>query len=50
VAKMRTRVSGLIHEGKGQDDVAKFMETEYKWAPGSLQQQWSVPGMYQELK
>jgi hypothetical protein len=26
------------------------METEYKWAPNSIQQQWSVPGMFQELK
>src|SRR3984957_1705416 len=43
VEKMRTRVSGLIHEGKGQAEVAKFMETEYKWAPNSIQQQWSVP-------
>jgi cyclase len=50
VEKMRNRVSGLIHEGKSQADVAKFMETEYKWAPGSIQQQWSVPGMVQELK
>src|ERR1700733_5752120 len=50
VEKMRTRVSGLIHEGKGQPEVAKFMETEYKWAPNSIQQQWSVPGMFQELK
>jgi cyclase len=50
VEKMRTRVSGLIHEGKGQAEVAKFMETEYKWAPNSLQQQWSVPGMIAELK
>src|SRR5580692_8656078 len=50
VEKMRTRVSGLIHEGKSQAEVAKFMETEYKWVPGSIQQQWSVPGMFQELK
>jgi glyoxylase-like metal-dependent hydrolase (beta-lactamase superfamily II) len=50
VAKLRTRVTGLIHEGKSQDEVAKVMETEYKWAPGSLQQQWSVPGMMMELK
>ncbi len=50
VEKMRTRVSGLIHQGKSQAEVAKFMETEYKWAPGSLQQQWSVPGMMAELK
>jgi len=50
VEKLRNRVSGLVHEGKSQDEIAKFMETEYKWAPGSLQQQWSVPGMIAELK
>jgi len=50
VVKLRNRVSGLVHEGKSQDEIAKFMETEYKWAPGSLQQQWSVPGMIAELK
>jgi cyclase len=50
VEKMRNRVSGMIREGKGQAEVAKFMETEYKWAPNSIQQQWSVPGMFQELK
>jgi glyoxylase-like metal-dependent hydrolase (beta-lactamase superfamily II) len=50
VEKLRTRVTGLIHEGKSQDELAKFMETEYKWMPGSLNQQWSVPGMMTELK
>src|SRR5271163_3861505 len=35
VEKMRNSVSGLIHQGKSQADVANFMETEYKWAPGS---------------
>jgi glyoxylase-like metal-dependent hydrolase (beta-lactamase superfamily II) len=50
VAKMRDRVSAMIHEGKSQADVAKFMDSEYGWKPDSLQQQWSVPGMYQELK
>jgi cyclase len=50
VEKLRNRVSGLVHEGKSQDEIAKVMTDEYKWAPGSLQQQWSVPGMIQELK
>ncbi len=50
VEKLRIRVSGLVHAGKSQDEIAKVMETEYKWAPGSLQQQWSVPGMIAELK
>jgi glyoxylase-like metal-dependent hydrolase (beta-lactamase superfamily II) len=50
VEKLRDRVSALVHQGKSQDEIAKFMDTEYKWAPGSLQQQWSVPGMIAELK
>jgi cyclase len=50
VVKLRDSVKALIIQGKGQEEIAKFMETEYKWAAGSLQQQWSVPGMFQELK
>jgi cyclase len=50
VEKMRNQVSGLIRQGKSQSEVAKFMATDYKWAEGSLQQQWSVPGMMKELK
>jgi cyclase len=50
VEKMRGRVSALVHEGKSQDEIAKFMTAEYNWAPGSIQQQWSVPGMIAELK
>jgi cyclase len=50
VEKLKTRVTGLIHEGKSQDDVAKLMTAEYGWAAGSLNQQWSVPGMMKELK
>jgi glyoxylase-like metal-dependent hydrolase (beta-lactamase superfamily II) len=50
VEKLRTRVSGLIHEGKSQDDVAKVLTAEYKWQPGSLPMQWSLPGMMTELK
>src|SRR5579862_137114 len=34
--KMRNRVSGLIRDGKSQDEVAKVMTAEYKWAPDSL--------------
>jgi cyclase len=47
---MRTRVQTLIRQGKNQADVAKFMTTEYKWAPDSLNMQWSLPGMMTELK
>jgi glyoxylase-like metal-dependent hydrolase (beta-lactamase superfamily II) len=50
VEKMRDRVSALVHEGKSHEEIAKFMTTEYNWAPGSIQQQWSVPGMIAELK
>jgi len=50
VAKLRTDVSAMVKGGKSQADVAKFMEDNYKWAPNSLQQQWSVPGFMTELK
>jgi cyclase len=50
VAKEITRVRGLIRQGKSQDDVAKVMTAEYGWAPGSLNMQWSLPGMMTELK
>src|ERR1700676_224393 len=44
IVKLRDRVTQQIHSGKNQTELAKFMETEYQWAPNSLQQQWSVPG------
>ena len=50
VEKLQIRVRGLIRQGKSQDEVAKVMTDEYKWAPGSLQQQWSLPGMMKELR
>jgi hypothetical protein len=50
IEKLRTRVTGLIREGKSQADVAAVMTAEYGWAANSLQQQWSVPGMMVELK
>jgi cyclase len=50
VEKLRTRVSGLIHEGKSQDDVAKVLIAEYRWQPDSLNMKWSLPGLMTELK
>ena len=50
VEKMRTRAGELIRKGKSQDEVGKFMQTEYKWQPNSLNMQWSLPGMMTELK
>jgi len=48
--KMLTRVQSLIRQGKSQDDVAKVMTAEYNWQPGSLNMQWSLPGMMIELR
>ena len=50
VEKLRNRVSGLIREGKSQDEVGKVVMAEYGWAAGSLNMQWSLPGMMTELK
>ena len=48
--KLRMRVQEQIRQGKSQADVGKFMTAEYKWAPDSLNMQWSLPGMMAELK
>ena len=50
VEKIRNRVSALIREGKGQDDVAKAMTAEFGWPAKSMNIQWGVPGMMAELK
>jgi glyoxylase-like metal-dependent hydrolase (beta-lactamase superfamily II) len=50
VEKLQTRVRGLIKQGKNQAQIAQVMTDEYKWAPDSLQQQWSLPGMIKELR
>ena len=50
VEKLRNRVSGLIHAGKSQDEIAKVLTAEYQWAPNSLNMQWSLPGMMTELR
>jgi cyclase len=50
IVNMRDRVTKEIRGGKSQAEIATFMENEYKWAPNSLQQQWSVPGFMTELK
>ena len=48
--KLRNRVSGLIRQGKSQEDVGKVLTDEYKWAPDSVYMQWSLLGMMTELK
>jgi len=50
VEKLRIRAAGLIREGKSMDDVGKVMTAEFGWGPKSLQMQWSLPGMMNELK
>jgi hypothetical protein len=50
VDKLRVRATSLVREGKSQDDLAKVMTAEYGWMPGSLNFQWSLPGMMKELK
>jgi len=50
VEVLRTKAQALVRGGKSEAELSKFMETEYKWAPNSLFQKWSVPGMMVELK
>jgi glyoxylase-like metal-dependent hydrolase (beta-lactamase superfamily II) len=50
VEKLCRRAAGLIREGKSQEEVGKVMAAEFGWAPNSMQMQWSLPGMMQELK
>ena len=47
---LRNRVQALVRQGKSQTEVGQFMTAEYKWAPDSLNMQWSLPGMMTELK
>ena len=50
IEKLRDRASGLIRQGKSQQDVGKVMAAEFGWAPNSMQAQWSLPGIMTELK
>jgi len=50
VVKLIGRAQAFIRQGKSQDELSRFMELQYRWAPNSLPQQWSVPGMMKELR
>jgi cyclase len=50
VEKLRNRARQVIRGGGSQDDLAKVMTAEYGWQPGSLNFQWSLPGMMTELR
>lgn len=47
---LRNKVQAQVRMGKSRDQMAKFMTDEYKWAPDSLNMQWSLAGMMAELK
>jgi len=48
IEEERNLVTGLIRQGKGSEDVGKFLIAQYKW--GDLHLQWSLPGVMTELK
>ena len=50
VEKLRNSVSAMVKAGKSQGEIATFLQAEYKWAPNSLNIQWSLPGFMTELK
>jgi len=50
VEKLRSRVAGLIREGKSQEDVGQVMAAEFGWTAKGMQMQWSLPGMMKELR
>jgi len=50
VEKLRNRATGMIREGKSQEDVGKVMMAEFGWVATGLQMQWSLPGLMTELK
>jgi glyoxylase-like metal-dependent hydrolase (beta-lactamase superfamily II) len=47
---LRNKVQAQVRMGKSRDQMAKFMTDEYKWAPDSLNMQWSLAGLMAELK
>lgn len=52
VVTLRNRVSGLIREGRSQDEIGQILGMEYPaaYTPGSLLMQWSLPGFMTELR
>jgi hypothetical protein len=43
--KFRIRAWGLIYSGKSDEEVARIVAEENKWAPNNLTMWWTVPGM-----
>ena len=53
VVKLRTGIANLIRQGKSQEEVRAFLATQYPSSytnPGSMNNQWSLPGFMTELK
>ena len=53
VEQMRTEITNLIRQGRNRDDVRAALAAKYPAAygnPGSLNNQWSLPGFMNELK
>ena len=51
VVILRDRVTGLIREGRTQEEIGEILGMEYPaYTPTSLQMQWSLPGFMTELR
>lgn len=50
IEKLRTRVSGLVRQGKSKEEVAKVLVEEFHWDPNGLAMRASLDGMMNELK
>ena len=51
VVVLRDRVTGLIQEGRSQDEIGRILGMEYPaYTPGSLRMEWSLPGFMTELR
>lgn len=51
VVILRDRVTGLIREGRSQEEIGEILGMEYPaYTPTSLQIQWSLPGFMTELR
>ncbi len=51
VVVLRDRVTGLIREGRSQEEIGAILGMEYPaYTPTSLQTQWSLPGFMTELR
>lgn len=50
VEKLRERVSGLLREGRSEDQIRQVLVSEFKWDPNGLPMRAGFAGMMQELK